>query len=633
VSLSRRGKLTLWAGLALVALLTTSVPVAATPVCPDEPRAACGGRIFPEAENAVAFVQHDSGEYADGIAALARDFPRFVKVRTFSDVLGREALSFGGREMRLVEITDFEAPEEDKIPVVVSMSVHGPERAGLEGGVRYMEDLARWAEENRDRVLRNGTEKDSIGVPVRDVLERVHLYLADANPDGWAEGDTQNGGVFMRGNGNGVDLNREFPTIGWSYPPYTALSEPESIAWAEIVRGIDPVITSDMHGELTSAQDAFADMMYPVGQWDPLMQARQERLARHMKSNVDRYFEEKGVEAQQVSGFAGMKPAEYATGFDVVGYDDAGFMGDWFTQEFGAVDMDVEHFFSHMAPNSTWAAPLEEAHIEAVRGEIEAMIVEATVTHDIKVKMKVGRVGYLSDPRVVKMSDGYGGGDVPEDVEPQAYSATRMQYFKDMSRYTTSRVRPVTVKRLSAAKLRRFDSFVVADGFRELTKRRAAVLHQWVRRGGNLILTDQALQVVAKMGLVKKRAVKKTLMGAGHIDIHQWDDLYVKGVHPTASQTYYEVPLGFTVDSDSSPHWTIARSAWRKARGKSAAHLEEENRIILGRAKLGKGRIGIFGAVLPQPTEKYEHFYGLADYAVSVAGGQILNNMFKAGVR
>ena len=258
--------------LRVVALLTAGILAAsvigadATPVCPDEPRVACGGRIFPEAENTTAFVQHDMGEYADGIAALARDYPRFVKVRTFSDVLGREVKSVGGRDIWLVEITDFDVPEKDKIPVAVSLSVHGPERAGLEGGVRYMEDLARWAAEDRDHVLANGTEKDSIRVPILDALKRVHLYLANINPDGWSNGDAMNGGVFMRGNGNGVDLNREFPTQGWTRVAYTPLSEPESIAWNDVMQKVQPAVTADLHGELTSAQDSFTDIMLPADQ-------------------------------------------------------------------------------------------------------------------------------------------------------------------------------------------------------------------------------------------------------------------------------------------------------------------------------------------------------------------------------
>src|SRR5688500_14753036 len=145
-------------GICVVALLGFALPAGATPVCADEPRAICGGRIFPEAETTTAFVQHDSGEYESGIKALAREFPRFVKVRTFSQFLGEETLSVGEREIWLVEITDFKAPEEGKVPVAVSLSVHGPERAGLEGGVRYMEDLARWAADEPDRLVMNGTE-------------------------------------------------------------------------------------------------------------------------------------------------------------------------------------------------------------------------------------------------------------------------------------------------------------------------------------------------------------------------------------------------------------------------------------------------------------------------------------------
>jgi hypothetical protein len=617
------------------AVVFTAAPTIASPVCPDEPRVACGGRIFPEAENTASFVQHDNGEYLSGIQALERDFPRFVKVTSFSDVLGRETLSYGGRDIWLVEITDFSVPEEDKIPVAVSLSVHGPERAGLEGGVRYMEDLARWLADEPDHQLRNGTNKDSIGRPVSEVFEKVHLYLADINPDGWSRGDAQNGGVFMRGNDNGIDLNREFPTMGWSYPPYTALSEPESKAWSRIMHRIDPVVTADLHGELTSAQNAFADMMYPAGEWNPLEQKREERLARHMKSNVERYFENDDINAGEVSGNAGMKPAEFATGYDVVGYDAAGFMGDWYTQEFGAVDMDVEHFLSHMVPNSTWVQALEDAHIASVRGEIEAMVVEALVTRRVRVRLPWRRTGYVRDRRVVKLSDGYGGPKLPEGIRPKAYRVTRMKYFRDVARFTPNGLRAVGPRRIAGAGLRGLRTLIIADApfggklqGRPKAKRRAArALERFVRHGGNLVLTDKAIKLLAPMGIVRKKAVKRRYYNAGHINIDDFADPYTKKVHTTASQTYYEVPLGFSIDEDASPHWIVLQKPWRKAGGRMIAHIEETNHVGVGRLKFGRGTIGIFGAVLPQPTEKFDHFYGLTNYALSVAGGQILNNM------
>ncbi|MFP5298652.1 MAG: M14 family zinc carboxypeptidase, partial [Actinomycetota bacterium] len=124
-------------------------------------------------------------------------------------------------------------------------------RAGLEGGVRYAEDLARWAKDDPQHELRNGTDRDSIGMPVSEVLQRVHLYMSNINPDGWARGDAANGGVFQRGNGNGVDLNREFPTKGWTAVDHTPVSEPESKAWVRITEDLSPVTSADLHGELT----------------------------------------------------------------------------------------------------------------------------------------------------------------------------------------------------------------------------------------------------------------------------------------------------------------------------------------------------------------------------------------------
>jgi hypothetical protein len=620
--------------LPLALLAGSIVPATASPVCAEPPRELCGGRIFPEAETALSFLQHDDGEYEAGIKALAEEFPRFVKVTSFSETRGTESLSAGGREIWIIEVTDFEA-RENKLPVAVSLSVHGPERAGMEGGARYAEDLARWATEEPDHELANGTEPDSTTMPVSQVLRKVHLYLTNINPDGWAQGDAANGGVFVRGNDNGVDLNREFPTMGWTKVDYTPLSEPESTAWDEIVTDIGPVTASDLHGELNSANNAYADIMLPAGQWNPLEQAREERLARHMKSNIERYFEIQGI----VTEGENLRPAEYATGYDVVGYDDSGFMGDYFTERLGATEVDVEHLLSHMVPNSTWVAAHEDAHIAAVRGEIETLMVEALVLKSVRVRLRLGDVGYLFDPFVVKSADGYGGPKPPKNVDPKPYRATHMRYFKDLSRFATDRFRKVESGDVTKRKLRGLDSFVVAgdpfprdpDGERVNKKRTTRTLKAFVKRGGNLVLTDGGLKLLAKMKVVPKSAIERTVHNAGHIDIEDFDDRYMKKVHTTASQTYYEVPLGYSVDLDTAPHVTVAREAWEGKGGKSLAYITDEARIGLGRLELGKGTIGIIGALLPRPTEEFDHFFGIADYAVTVTGGQILNNMLAYG--
>ena len=627
--------------VALLGLLAAALPqgAVAAPVCPDPPREPCGGRIFAEPEQSVTFVQLDNGEYENGIKALEAEFPRFVEVTPFSELLNGDAKSYDGREIWMIEITDESVPEKNKIPVAVSMAAHGPERAGLEGGVRYAEDLARAAANNPDRILRNGTEKDSVGVPISEALKKTHIYLSNINPDGWAAGDLQNGGVYSRPNGNGVDLNREFPTKGWTKVSYTPMSEPESKSWVKLIRDIAPRTASDLHGELTSVNNAFADIMYPAGQWDPLELAQEEQLARHMASNVARYFERDGVVIEDATGNADMKPADYATAYDVVGYDDSGFMGDFFTEQIGAVEVDVEHFFSHMAPNSTWIPPLEQAHVASVRGEIETLIVEAMVTNKIDVSLSFGKVGYLYDPQLVTDADGYGGPNPPDGYKPRPYSATRMRYFKDLSRYTSKPLKKLGTTDVVRGDLGGLDSFVISNKiFPRDFKRRGYLrkpyidgLERFVREGGNLILTDRAIRLLPRLGVVDRDAIRFKKHNAGHVNIEDFNDPYTKKLTDTASQTYFEVPLGYSVDEDTSPHHTVARKAWEKAGGKSVAYITNENRIGLGRVKLGKGTIGIIGAVLPRQTEKFDHLFGLADYAVTVTGGQILYNMMSYG--
>jgi hypothetical protein len=626
--------------VAALAVFAGVFPASATPVCPDD-KALCGGRIFPEADNSIDFVQHNDDEYPAGLLALEEAYPKFVKVSTLSDLLNDEdAVSFGEREIWVTEITNFNVPERRKLPVVASLSVHGPERAGLEGGVRYMEDLATWAGDDPEHKLRNGTQKDSVAIEVKDALKKVHVYFANINPDGWEAGDNENGNTYVRGNDNGVDLNREFPTVGWTETAYSPLSEPESKAWHKFMKRLDPAAATDIHGEITSANNAFADIMYPAGQWNPREQKQEERFARHMKSNIERYFEKDGVELGDISGNVGaMKPAEYATGYDVVGYDDSGFMGDYFTERHGALEMDVENFASHMFPSGTWLPPLEKAHIAAVRGQLETLIVEAIVHKKVKESVSLGKTGYLFDPHKLTSKDGYGGPPPPSGYDPQGYSATRMKYFKDLSRFANKPLKRVLSGSIRKNGLDGLDTFVMTDRRypddpkdRAIRRRKATkALKEFVEEGGNLVLTDKAIKLLKNFDIVKRNAIKRQVSEAGHIDIEDSNDPYVKDVHSTASQTYYEVPLGYPADPASAPHWTVERAAWEEAGGKSVGYVDDEERIGLGRIEVGKGTVAIYGAVLPKQTEKHDHFYGLADYGVTVAGGQILNNVIKFG--
>jgi hypothetical protein len=146
--------------------------------------------------------------YPDG----GRPFNEFFEFQTlhedFADVLDLEAgegfsegLSRpdGSREkfpLQQIKVTDSRSPipESERDHFVFSLSIHGIERAGVEGGLRAAEDLITWAATDPDRPLMvsDPTRTVSIG----ETLQRSVIYFALTNPDGWMRGETKGGGPF-----------------------------------------------------------------------------------------------------------------------------------------------------------------------------------------------------------------------------------------------------------------------------------------------------------------------------------------------------------------------------------------------------------------------------------------------------
>ncbi|MDQ3983414.1 MAG: hypothetical protein M3271_12110, partial [Actinomycetota bacterium] len=394
------------------------VAAAATPVCTDgykggPPQATCGGRIFPEAAVARSYIQFLADptgfrEYQHGIEYLAEAYPRWVSVTKLSSIYEDDAVSAGeddirsyekgdtddGHEIWVVKITDHRVPDRGKETLFFSLSVHGNERGGLEGGLRAAEDLARAAESG-------GTISDGIGnyetttgrkpkfheYEVADVLKREAVYLVDFNPDGWAVGDHYHEPPlpYARGNGLGTDLNRQMPTIGRINESRNPLQESEMYyghrfmhrVAAEGVGG-KMAYGADVHGELTS--NAYVDIMYPAGQFDSVDHRRLMAIAERTKSVIDATLYQ-GIVDQIEEGSGGnssnpdsdvpTKPAAWGTVWDTLGYTDTGFIGDYLATDLGVTGMDYEIFLNHTVPDKNWNVYLQENHINATRAIIK----------------------------------------------------------------------------------------------------------------------------------------------------------------------------------------------------------------------------------------------------------------------
>ena len=497
------------------ALMPQPVGAIPNPVATNEEDYQAFGRVFPDPHGCLAYNTSDSDgdgikdtprgvspwakgracadqflsyeEVLSGAKFLSRRFPEFVDVLKVSQITGKVARSAGiprtvsfeggkvqvlGRDPRplyLFKVTNATSPipERDRKHFVYSLSIHGIERAGLEGGARAMEDLTTWAacelEKYADNTPACAVEgpfpKKIIETPSKrpaptagEALERSVVYFILPNPDGWARGqvapiEVENGQVnasympgffFQRYNGNGVDLNRDWPTIGYTFKPYSPASEPESRAFSEALLKIKKRTSAgrfsggiDLHGMVTA--HAFSYTLIGSGQRDYRKNALTvdtsirtwEDQTQRMSwspyvadSNANGAADDgevctgEGLDVPNVygGGTRGRIPAcvadEWGTVIDTIGYQITGGVGDWIDSPLGldAVGIDNEMYASHLAPNTVFDPALEQTHIDGNKGLIYSQLASMLESGAVRY-VPGGRTGYVFNPNRLKISE------------------------------------------------------------------------------------------------------------------------------------------------------------------------------------------------------------------------------------
>jgi hypothetical protein len=621
--------------------LISAAPAAATPVCTDgykggPPAALCGGRIFPEAELARGYIQYTPDafgfvEYQDGIDYLAQKYPRWISVFKLSELYGEDAVSAGpdrfrsyanndtgdGRDIQVIKITDHNVPDEGKETLLFSLSVHGNERGGLEGGVRTAEDLAIAATEGGTIVDGVDNYRSSTGkrptfheYDVKDVLAKEAIYLLDFNVDGWAVGDWWNRpapSTYNRGNSLNTDLNRQMPTIGRVNSSRNPLQESEMKYGTQFMhevaamgQGGKMAYGADIHGELNS--QAYMDIMYPAGEFDSVDHRRLMAIAERTKSVIDATLYEGIVE--EIENASGgndaeyaraipLKPAHWATVWDTLGYTDTGFIGDYMATDLGVTGMDYEIMFNHTVPEKTWNVYLQENHITATRGIIKTAMAYALFQEqefkeeNVRVH-PLGRAGFVVNPDTVTDTDENGAGRLPgpradgigqdgQPVEQRPYEVTNQQWFLDTNRLMAEPFRELAAADIAAnpAALNVVDTLVLADvpapadtqGRSYDTGAYYANIGDWVERGGNLVLTDKALHALADLGLLSADTIQDINVYQPYANFRDFEHELMDGLRPNARQLVEAATLGYGIGSNASPMTTVTTEAWEAAGG------------------------------------------------------------------
>lgn len=387
--------------LALVVTTTTVAPplrALASPVATDDTTYQLYGRVFPDPHGCVKgqpgkspfaqgnvcatqFIQFP--ELIAGLRFLESKFPQLLEVYAVagqSAGLPTTTLERRKHALYAVRVTD-ERLSAPKKKFAFSLSIHGIERAGAEGGTRAIEDLVTWGTQDPNRPLLE-TVADS-AVTVGQALAQSELWFFYPNPDGWVRGDvTSLGAMYQRYNGNGVDPNRDWPTSGYTFRPYTPASEPETVAFGDFLKaqGTGWAGSGDLHGMLEAI--AFTFTMLPAGEYDYARNAAVVSTVRRIQEDAFprlRWFPIIRPYSQTPS-ITRPWAQQWGTVWDTIGYTMTGGLGDWMGNPIGLdayVGIDNEMWFSHIAPNNAFEPDLEQAHIDGNKGLIYAQIESA----------------------------------------------------------------------------------------------------------------------------------------------------------------------------------------------------------------------------------------------------------------
>ncbi|MHB1242513.1 MAG: CARDB domain-containing protein [Gaiellaceae bacterium] len=435
-----------------------SAPVASTA----EAYQACG-RVFPDphaywpapaqapgrspfAKGNAACAAVDFLSYEDMLAGsnyLESLFPQFVDVikleRSFGDgtdctssTSSADLCSAGlpqagapaGRkksDLVMIRLTDERVPNAEKKYFTFPLGMHGIERAGVEAGARAAEDLATWGACEAGlapanvRCAQEGAIPHPLletapgeSVTAGEALRRSAIYLIFPNPDGWRRGDAQNGvRFFQRYNGNGVDLNRDWPTIGFSFRPYTPWSEPETRSVGKVLKQIRPKWEGgiDLHGQLIDR--AFSFTLLGAGEQD---YAKNQRILQTVKGAW--------ADAEQRLAWSPLiKPnsapkddqrlygVQWGTVWDTIAYTTTGSLGDWINSPLGlgGDGIDNEMSLSHISncgTGSCFVPDAEQLHVDGNKSLIYSMVNYGLKPEDTTFRVP-GSVAYVRSPKVV----------------------------------------------------------------------------------------------------------------------------------------------------------------------------------------------------------------------------------------
>lgn len=635
------------AGKASLVLGTVCAALAAAPS-----PAGAASRVIPEPQNAAGFITYPF--FQSAMATLAQRYPNRIH-------LIRVGHSYGGYPLYDVLVSDFadSTPLSRRTGLYFNGSIHGDERDGAEGFARVAEDLA-----------------EATSPTIVNELRHELIVFTFANPDGWVHGDVPDGFehapgpadggagpgfyTFTRWNQAGHDLNREWPVVGYQDEGTFPLKDPEIQGYVSYngnylhrKLGIRFAYAFDVHGssEVRSppATQLMLDILMGADQMDVTRTLLQTQVLDSYLSNLAKTASADPLhQFGAATGNQVYTPGLYDTTWDIYGYQVSGDYSDWMANQvtgLGAVADTVELWINgEPGQENTYSGYnqlVEESNVHSLRVLVSTSMGLAMQRRRGLFRLP-GPIAYVRNRFALPNGTGANVAPVgPPGVRPPSAPASPStnRFFTDLAREANARIVGLRDSKIHrATRLRRYRAIVIAQDAHLDQPKALAALKAYVRQGGTVVLTDQALQDLGAWGIVPPTAVGHSLVYAGYVTPTNPHDPLTKGARELSSQTYEPVPLGYELSNtfssstsvDTAPAWWVSTSAWQKAGGDSAGTTGSSSQTSLGSLRLGRGQLKIIGSLLPNPSGGFTHPFGVDSYDLTYWGYQLLENALGA---
>ena len=349
---------------------------------------------------------------------------------------------------------------------------------------------------------------------------------------------------------------------------------------------------------------------------------------------------------------------EYATGWEHIDYTVSGGFGGWASSEAGLGADAFTHEIPCQVQGGAWEPNTVQLYVDNVRAMAQAMVVHAAFRRDRQVVRKHdlgGAIGYVETG--LRVTDADGNPSPPPTgvrtplngvLRQRPYDVANTDYFRDLQAITPTAIVPVSPGTV-AARSRDLSTLVVADHTQVDTK----LLRHFAERGGNVVLTDSALRLLPGITGIPADSIRAHHSYVGYADLDRSHPM-TTDLYDRARQMFDPVGLGYTllmerdqywpctggceksITQNSAPMWTVDREVWEglgaqtvgtadpPADRKGAFEGTDTDKTVIGTMPLGRGRLVIYGGLLPQPTEQNSHWFGLNGYTISIPGQQLL---------